>query len=81
MPMLLFSPATYAEFYKTCLPQLTRRPSANCLLPIVAPSGARQELVAKLFGSARVAGSGGSILESKDSTHLAKQNTDQTMDH
>jgi hypothetical protein len=35
MPMLLFSPATQAEFYKTCLPQLTRRASANCLLPIV----------------------------------------------
>jgi hypothetical protein len=32
--MLLFSSATHAEFYKTCLPQLTRRASANCLLPI-----------------------------------------------
>jgi hypothetical protein len=32
--MLLFSPATHAEFYKTCLPQLTGRASANCQLPI-----------------------------------------------
>jgi hypothetical protein len=32
MPMLVFSPTAYAEFYKTCLPQLTRRTSANCVL-------------------------------------------------
>jgi hypothetical protein len=36
IPMLVFSPATQADVYKTFLPQLTRRASANCLLPIAS---------------------------------------------
>jgi hypothetical protein len=42
--ILVFSPATHVEFYKTCLPQLTRWASANCLLPIF-PRYTRDEYI------------------------------------